>query len=78
MHERTCALYWSTNALKVEGKLVVTAKCVDGKLVCEWEELWETWEILHSSDELKILFGKCSKMLSGGGKGKGKANVSTQ
>ena len=59
--------------LKVGGKVVVTASCVDGCLTCEWGEIWKNWEDLHGSPELKTLIEKCNKIISGGGKGEGKS-----
>ena len=58
--------------LKVEGKVVLSVTCVDGCVVCDWEETWGIWEDLHGSTELKTLTDACNKMLLGGGKGKGK------
>ena len=58
--------------LKVEGKIVLTVKCDDGCLICDWGETWKVWEDLHKSTELQTLIDACNKKLTGGGKGKGK------
>ena len=59
--------------LKVEGKIVLTVSCVHGGLVYEWEGKWKNWGELHGSPEVKELTEKCTKLLSGGGKGEGKS-----
>ena len=58
--------------LKVEGKVVLTASCTDGGLVCEWEETWKNWGELHGDPEIKALTDKATKIISGAAKGKGK------
>ena len=58
--------------LKVEGKEVLVVKCVDGGILCEWAETWKVWEDLLESPELKALTEKCTRILSGGGKGTSK------
>jgi hypothetical protein len=59
--------------LKVEGKIVLTVSCAEGGLVYEWEEKWKNWGELHGSPEIKTLTEKSTKLISGGGKGEGKA-----
>ena len=61
-----------SKALKVEGEVVLRVTCVDGQLVCDWEESWEKWAWLQDSAELKVIFDKCKNVLAGGGKGKSK------
>ena len=59
--------------LKVEGKIVLTVSCAEGGLVYEWVEPWKNWGELHGSPEIKTLTEKSTKLISGGGKGEGKA-----
>ena len=57
--------------LKVEGEIVLTVKCEDGGILCDWAETWKVWDDLQKNAELKALTDKCANILSGGGKGKG-------
>ena len=61
-----------SKTLKVEGKIVVTATCVDRHLVFEWDESWKNWAWLHDSVEFKAILESCTNLLSGGGKGTSK------
>jgi hypothetical protein len=61
-----------SKTLKVEGKEVLIIKCEGGEILCEWVETWRVWQDLHESTEMKALADKCTRILSGAGKGTSK------
>ena len=61
-----------TKFLTIEGRVVVTVACVEGRLVFDWVETWKNWVALHDSIEYKAIVDLCEKMLAGGREGNSK------
>ena len=61
-----------TNALLVDGKQVVRVSVNEGLMHFEWSEEWRDWAEFHEDQTIQSLKDRCSKMVVGSGKGKGK------
>ena len=44
----------------------------ENKMHFEWAEVWRDWAELHGDQTIQSLKERCSKMVVGSGKGKGK------
>ena len=65
--------------MKINSRIIVSAKVIDNKLVLEWNEAWQYWDELQNSQELADLIAQSEQMLQrSGGDGGGKGKESTR
>ena len=61
-----------TNTLSIRGERVLQVSVHNHMMQYEWVDEWRDWAELHNDESMKNLKERCSRMVAGGGKGKGK------